>query len=125
MESSPVQVVRPRGDETRGRDSTRTAGGHDVDREREAGGGNALNTEHGGEAAGDIDLTALMQSGVPWKKRSRDNPLNTHLTTSIRRLEPPNRATSSTAGGTAPVLDDVGAGRRTTRPTTAYAAIWG
>ena len=69
---------------------TSTARGHDVDREGEVG--------RGGGTAGDIDFTALIQSGWGTLKKPRDDPANTHLMTSIRRLEPPSRATSSTTG---------------------------
>ena len=100
MESSPLRVVRPRGERASGGGSTGTARGHDVDREGEAGGGNALNAEYGGEVGEDIGLTALMQGGAAGKKRPNDDPVNTHLTTSVCRFEPRDRATSSTTGKT-------------------------
>ena len=110
MESSPLRDVRPRGDRASGGDCTRPARGHNVDPEGDAGGGNAPNWELGAEAGEDNDLAALMRSAAPWKKRPRDTTVGTHLTTSVRRLEPPNRATSSSAGGTESAPDDVGAG---------------
>ena len=57
------------------------------------------------------DEAAMMQKGAPWRKRTHEDTTSTRLTTSVRRLTPPSRPTSSTTlGETATEEDVMGAG---------------
>ena len=111
MESSPTREVRPRqGGSAASREGSRAMTGHEVDRAGgTGGGGNPVPREMTAVESGEAKVSGMMKRRATWRKRSHRNSTPAHLTTSIRRLTPPDRATSSTSRGVEVAEDEIGA----------------